>query len=108
LKASPTSRSLKFLRSHGCIAEKVEQRLPIPGKYVTRDLFNCFDIIAVHKERKLIIGVQSTSTPNMGARRKKIAAEPMMEIWKAAGGYIHLHGWNPKVSGDAGLKEEEL
>jgi len=111
-KTSPTSRSLKFLRLHGCIAEKVEQRLPIPGRFVTRDLFNCFDVIAIHRERKLIIGVQTTTISNMAKRRKKILAEPIMAAWKEAGGYIHLHGWAKQ--GPRGekkkwvMREEEL
>lgn len=112
MKASPTSRSLKHLRNQGYLAEKVEQRLPIPGKFVTRDLFNFIDIVAVHPELKLIIGVQATSGSNMAKRRSKIDAEPRARAWKLAGGFIRLHGWAKKgARGERKLwtlREEEL
>lgn len=88
---TPTQRSLKLLRDEGVIVEKVEQRLPIPGKFVTRDLFNVFDLVAIFKDK--ICGVQVTSGSNVSARLAKIQGEPAAATWIRAGGSIHVHGW---------------
>lgn len=92
---SPTQRTIKLLRDRGIPAEKVEQRLPIPGKFVTRDLFNVLDIIALDRG---ILGIQVTSGTNMSARQKKIHNEPMALAWLKAGARIELHGWAKRGS----------
>ena len=43
---TPSARSTKYLRGMGCIVCRVEQRLPIPGKFITRDAFNIGDLLA--------------------------------------------------------------
>ncbi len=90
---TPTARSLKLLRERGYLAEKVEQRLPIPGKFITRDLFNCIDVIAVHPERKEILGIQATSGSNVSARITKTLEQAGFDAWRRAGGLFVIHGW---------------
>lgn len=89
---SPTQRSLKMLRAAGFTVEKVEQRLPIPGRFVTRDLFNLWDLLAIHPVER-IIGVQVTTMANKSAHVKKLAGNPVLNQWRAAGGRGQLHCW---------------
>jgi hypothetical protein len=87
-------RTLKELRNRGYLAEKVEQRLPIPGKYVTRDFLGFIDIIAVSKTQ--IVGVQATSGSNHANHREKILAESRYLVWKEAGAAVLLMSWAKK------------
>jgi hypothetical protein len=95
---SPSARSMKALRDEGYIVAKVEQRLPIPGKFVTKDCYGFGDLLAARRDdvipfQGVIALVQVTSGSNHNARREKIMAEPLAELWKSAGGKIFLHSW---------------
>jgi len=99
---TPMQRTLKEMRDRGYLAEKVEQRLPIPGKFVTRDFLNFIDIIAVLPDGAIsngiteagrIVGVQTTSGTNHANHRDKILAEPKYQAWKQAGGLVLLMSW---------------
>jgi hypothetical protein len=46
---TPAARSTKFLRDHGFSVCRVEQRLPIPGKFVTKDAFGFGDLLAMRE-----------------------------------------------------------
>lgn len=91
-KQSPTSKALQELRTMGFICEKVEQRLMIPNRWVTRDLFQMFDLVGV-KAGSPILGVQVTSRSNLNARMAKIAKNPTAKVWLAAGGAIEAYGY---------------
>lgn len=88
-KTSPTVRSLALLRERGYIAEVVERWNPYAR--VRQDLFNCIDIVALRNGE--LLGVQTTTTANMGARVGKVLAEPAMKAWVDAGGSLVVHGW---------------
>lgn len=98
-KTSPTQRTLALLRSEGWTAEKVEQRLPIPGKYVTRDLFNCIDIVAV-KAGERVLGVQATSGSNVSARVEKI--QKLEPVWLEV---ARLEVWGWRQAGPRGERK---
>jgi hypothetical protein len=66
--SSPTSRTLKYLRDDGHIADVVEQWNSFT--HTRKDLFGFIDILSV-KDGK-VYGWQATSTGNMRAREKKI------------------------------------
>lgn len=95
---SPTQRCLAALRAMGATAEVVERRLPIPGKFVTQDLFGFLDILALLGPN--LIGVQCTSGANHAARKKKILAESRAKKWLAAGGLIEI--WSYAKQGATG------
>ena len=113
--ASPTARTLATLRAMDYLAEKVEQRLPIPGRFVTRDFGGFGDILAAHPGRGILL-VQATSRPNVNARINKITLadlpgkspkHPAMRMnpvrlnvirWLAAGGRAEVWGWYKKGS----------
>lgn len=92
-KTSPTSRSTAHLRTLGYCVAKVEQRLPIPGKFVTKDCFGWGDLLAVHQTLGIAL-VQTTSGSNLAARltKAKGIAGPLI-AWLTAGGKLLAHGW---------------
>lgn len=101
MTATPTARSLALLRDHGWLAEKVEQRLPIPGQFVTRDAFGFGDILAVRfgTGGSAIALVQATSSSNLSARVKKATTGPVadgLRTWLSAGGKFLLFGWGKR------------
>ena len=67
-KKSPMQLSLQLLRDEGCRVGIVERRLPIPGKFVTVDLWGFADIIFVNPVRKIAGLVQTTTASNLAAR----------------------------------------
>jgi hypothetical protein len=97
---SPKARSLRDLRDRGFLVADVEKRLPIPGKFVTRDCYGFGDLLIAGHDPKLgapLIGlVQVTSTGNMSAREKKIRALPEAARWLETGGAILLQGWSKR------------
>jgi len=96
---SPTQRSLSHLKACGYTAQVVE-RFNIYAK-VRVDLFNFIDIVAIKENQ--IVGVQTTSTGNMGARIKKILLIPEAKLWIQAGGLVVVHGW--ALRGKAGKRK---
>lgn len=93
MRTSPTQRSTKHLRELGYLVAKVEQRLPIPGKFVTKDCFGWGDLLAVHPTLGIAL-VQTTSGSNLAARltKAKGIAGPLI-AWLTAGGRLLAHGW---------------
>lgn len=94
-KQSPTSKALQELREQGYLAEKVEQRLPIPGKFVTRDLFGVIDIVAM-KAGEILRAVQVTSRSNVNARMTKAHEKGTALTWVQAGGAFEIWGYGGK------------
>lgn len=124
---SPTARSLSQLKKNGYIAAVVEKWNPYAR--IRQDLFGFIDIVAIQTVEKLqikddvedgilqvamagVTGVQTTSTPNMLARIKKILAIPEAKIWLQNGNRIIVHGWSKKKTTGKRetyqLKEREL
>jgi len=97
MSVSPTRRTLAWLRSLGYTADVVEQTLP--RCFIKRDLFGCFDIVAV-KVGAPILAVQTTST-RTAERTVKIEESAPARDWLAAGGAIEVHGWVKRVKGGA-------
>lgn len=90
MAASPTQRSLKFLRDLGWTAEVVERYNPaIKTKH---DLFGFADILAIRPGHRPLL-VQTTSASNFAARRKKILSLPLAAHALSCGFDIILHGW---------------
>lgn len=99
MKESPTSRSLALLREQGYRARVVEQNVRIPprdgqkARIFKRDLWG-LDIVAI-KPGCPTLGVQTTTSANVGARKIKMAEIEELQIllgdgprWK-----IVTHAW---------------
>jgi hypothetical protein len=88
--SSPTQRSLKKLRDAGYMAAVTERFNSFTKR--RHDLFEFIDILAVKQNE--VIGVQTTSQSNVGARIKKICALQSADSWLYGGTRrIVVHGW---------------
>lgn len=103
---SPTQHSLKHFRDRGYTCQVVEYFNAFAKRRM--DLFGCIDIIAIREDQIGVIGIQTTSASNMGARILKTKKEPVMQTWLAGGNKIIIHGWKKLKSGRYELKEYEI
>ncbi len=94
---TPSARSMERLRGQGFIVEKVERWNHFAG--IRQDLFGVFDIVAVHPERKVIVGVQVTTDKNLAARRTKMLESQKARAWCHAGGRAVIHAWGKEGKG---------
>ena len=99
---TPNHRSRALLESSSWLVDIVERRIT---RILTRDLFGCFDLLAVRGAETLAI--QTTTASNMAARRKKVLASSFLPALRAAGWQIALHGWRT-VKGRWCCKQEAL
>ena len=95
--ASPTSRSLTFLRREGFQVDIVERW--VIGANIRKDLFGFGDLLAVHRLDKTITIIQTTTVSNLSARIKKAKALLSLKVWLDAGGKAEFHGWHQDASG---------
>lgn len=104
MAASPTQRSMEYLRAHGYLVAVVE-KYNYHAK-VTQDLFGVIDILAIRKDETLAI--QTTSGSNLASRRKKVLSHENLPLIQAAGWQIKLHGWRKNAKAKWVLREEAL
>ena len=101
---SPTSRTLKLLRDRGYRCAVVEQT--IPKTFIKRDLYGCWDILAIRDGETM--AVQVTSGSNLSHRAKKIAeAESTPEVRKC-GWTLMIHGWRKNSKGKWVVREVDV
>ena len=98
---TPTARSLAVLREMGYTTWIVEQWNGFAKKRY--DLFGCIDILAIHPELEVILGVQACTTGDAAKRTTKALAEPMLRTWLEAGGRFEVWGWAKR--GPAGKRK---
>lgn len=91
---TPTSRTLKLLRSEGKIVEVTERWNCFTRQ--RKDLFGFIDIIAL--DVNMTWGIQCTSTSNLKKRVDKIINEcrDFSLAWLSAGNKIEVIGWSKK------------
>jgi len=104
MASSPTQRSLKHFRDMGFACGITEKWNQFAG--IRQDLYGFIDLVAM-REGEGIIGVQTTSYPNVPARMTKIHGTPAAAVWLASGGRIIVHGWH-KVGHRWRVREEEI
>lgn len=92
MAASPTARTLKWLKREGYLACVVERY----NHYTRRrnDLFGIIDVLAIREGETL--GVQATSVANQAARINKLRSAAETTIWLAAGNRLQVHGWSKR------------
>jgi hypothetical protein len=100
--ASPTERTMSWLRGQGYIVDKVEQR-PAFGSgrrsTTTRDFCGFGDLIAFRPEERGALAVQATTHDHVPERVAKIQAELRAAIWLQAGNRIQVVGWRKRPHG---------
>lgn len=104
MSISPTQRSLQYLRNQGYLAAVTEHWNPFAK--VRQDLYGFVDVLALHDGKTLAI--QTTSTSNFSARRRKILEHENLPILIAAGWQVVIHGWRKDTKGKWVLKEETV
>lgn len=92
---SPTEHSLSKLRKEGYTCAIVEHWNPFAKR--RQDLFGFLDILGIKDDMPGVLGVQTTSKSNMGARILKIKREPIAKTWLMSGNLIVVDGWEKKA-----------
>jgi hypothetical protein len=93
MPTSPTALSLALLRRSGYVADVCERWIPIPGKKIRKDLFGCFDVLAIDQREPAILAVQCTSVGHVADRLAKAKSKPALKAWLRAGGRMEVWGW---------------
>lgn len=101
---SHNARAMQLYRDLGFRVGKTEQRLPIPGKFITQDLFGCIDFLAI-KRGVGIVGIQATSDDNHSHRVVKAKAEPALRDWLESGGRFEVCSFGMKCSDGRGSRK---
>jgi hypothetical protein len=86
---TPHERSKAWLARAGYSFQTVEHHDRHSVR--THDLFGCLDLLALRGFQTL--GVQTTSSNNVAARRTKVEDSPYLEAMRAAGWRVVVHGW---------------
>lgn len=89
-QVSNTVRSMKLLEAEGWVPWVVERRLT---RFLTVDLFNILDIVALHPPTGRTKGIQTTSASNLSTRIKKIEDSEHLVHLRTCGWEIEAHGW---------------
>jgi hypothetical protein len=99
---TPNARSKSLLESDGFLVDIVQQRVT---KFLTRDLFGIFDLVAVREG--MTLAVQATTSDHAANRRRKVLTSPALTAVRAAGWTVEVHGWR-KTRGRWQCKRETL
>lgn len=91
---SPTQRTLKALRKVKYECAVVERWNPYAK--IRQDLFGIIDVLAMHKDRRGLLGIQATSASNLAARVKKALANEYLPTWLMSGNAFVVHGWEKR------------
>lgn len=93
----PTQRTLDLLRKLGYTPYVVEHYNAYAK--IRRDLFGFIDIVAIHPQKRGVLGVQTTTGSNLAARITKAQALPAYKLWLDAGNALEFHGWRKLKTG---------
>jgi len=104
--SSPTQHSLAHYRKLGYTCQVVEHFNSFSHRRV--DLFGYIDIVAIKDGETGVLGIQTTSKANMGARILKVKQEPIAKIWLAGGNRIYVDGWQKNKVGRYELTQYEV
>jgi hypothetical protein len=94
MRITPTTRTVAALEGKGWLVDVVERR---QGP-ITRDLFGCFDLIAVHPEQCVVLLVQVTSASNFASRLAKVCSQTTTVPLLRAGIALEVWGWSDGAS----------
>ena len=105
--STPQVRSRELLTDEGYLVATVEQKKRFPDRKkhecvhcrhqpmieVSVDLWNAFDLIAVHPLLKETMFIQVTSASNHASRRNKVLSSFEAKLVLLAGARIRIHSW---------------
>jgi hypothetical protein len=99
-KVHASTRSLKYLRSLGYMADVCERFIGFGngGHGFRKDLFGFADLLAVTDELPGVLAVQATSKKQISKHLREYRTTPevceALRIWAAAGNRCEIHGWD--------------
>lgn len=86
---------MALLKASGIRYADAERRLPIPGRFVTVDMFGLCDLLTI--QGSTFVGIQCTSGSNHADHVKKaLAAEALPDFLGAA--KFEIHSWSKRVA----------
>lgn len=90
-RRSPQQRTLAHLRAEGWTVDIAERR---QGP-ISRDLFGCIDVVAVHPLRREFLFVQLTGDNggHVADRVRKVRTAPATRALLRAGARVEVWGW---------------
>jgi len=93
---SPTQLSLKKLRKSGYMCAIVEKYNHFVK--IRQDLFGFIDILAVHPNKKEILGIQACTDTggHMSKHKMKVKNNKKLNIWLKSGGMFEIWAWAKK------------
>lgn len=111
-KKQPTERSLDWLRDRGYHVDKTEHWIgnPFTPKFRKRkDLFGCIDVVALHPDKRGVLGVQATARSGVSARVTKSCTEcrRALKLWLRAGNRFLVMGWFARKEATTGKKAKK-
>ncbi len=89
--ATPTEKTMAWLRGQGYVVAKVEQT--VSRFRPTVDLFGCIDVVALKPGVPGVLGVQATTDRHLAERVAKVKAEPRADVWVACRNKLLVVGW---------------
>lgn len=93
MPASPTQRTMQFFHKLEWEIWPAEYWCKFSNK--RRDLGGFIDLVLLHEQRKLHVGLQVTTYSNVSARVKKIKTQRRRQArkWIYTGGAVQVWGW---------------
>ena len=92
MRASPSARSLAWLRKEGYLGQRVEHWNSFARRSI--DLFGVIDIVCLRPGVPGVLGIQATTGSNVAARRTKCLASQALRAWLASQNQFEIHGWS--------------
>lgn len=110
---TPQARTREYLTEQGYLVGTVEKKKKFPDRKkgkckecghqpfieISSDLFEVFDLIAIHPQRQITMLVQTTSANNHATRRNKILASMEAKLVLLGGVKILLQSWGQVQTG---------
>lgn len=91
---TPSQRTIALMKKEGYMTA-VAEKFNTFAK-VRQDMYKWIDIMAIHSEKREIVGIQTTTASNLAARVAKAVAKREFKTWLLAGGVAEFHGWELK------------
>lgn len=101
-KTLPSQRSMILMRAEGYLVGRTERWNPYAGPIrpetgkptgIRQDLFRWIDLICIRADVPGVLGVQTTSSPNLAGHITKMVVIPEFLVWLRAGNGVEVHGW---------------
>ena len=91
---TPYQRTKALLEKQGFRVWKTEMWNSFARK--RQDLFGFADLVALHPALSGVLGVNTTTSPNLSAHKKKYELNKDLILWLQCGNRFSIHAWGKK------------